>query len=228
MKPLFAIILLYFSCSLFTYSQDTIVRKNGLIVPCKIQRADSSNVYFIIKKNGENIDTYLDKNEIETFRYGKVLEQTFSQFDKTSFGIGLGMDYGGIGINALFYPQKNIGFFGGIGYAIAGVGFNAGLKWRLVTAEHTSSWFPYLLGMYGYNAAIAVTNASEYNKIFYGPTFGFGLDYHNPRNSGYWTFSLLIPIRGSEVDDYISSHNITLKSSLSPIGLSVGYRFIID
>ncbi len=67
-----------------------------------------------------------------------------SNFYKTSIGIGLGMDYGGIGGSLLFYPQTNIGLFGGVGYAFAGLGYNVGVKIRLITENHTSKLFPYL------------------------------------------------------------------------------------
>ncbi len=87
--------------------------------------------------------------------------------------------------------------------------------------------------MYGYNAAIAVSNATEYNKLFYGPTFGFGIDYRSSKESiGYWSFAILVPIRSSDVDNYIddlkTNHGATFSSSLSPIGISLGYRFILD
>ena len=43
--------------------------------------------------------------------------------DATSFGIGTGLDYGGFGGNVMIYPQRNIGIFGGFGYALAGFGY---------------------------------------------------------------------------------------------------------
>jgi len=46
--------------------------------------------------------------------------------DATSFGIGAGFDYGGFGGNLLIYPHRNIGIFGGFGYALAGFGYNEG------------------------------------------------------------------------------------------------------
>lgn len=35
--------------------------------------------------------------------------------DKTTLGIGLGFDYGGIGANLTTYAGKNFGLFGGLG-----------------------------------------------------------------------------------------------------------------
>ncbi len=36
--------------------------------------------------------------------------------DVVAIGLGVGLDYGGIGVNLTVYPQKNIGLFAGIGY----------------------------------------------------------------------------------------------------------------
>jgi hypothetical protein len=154
-------------------------------------------------------------------------------FDKTSIGVGGGMDYGGIGGSFLIYPHRNIGLFVGAGYAIAGFGYNLGSKIRLVTEKHKSPFSPYLLAMYGYNAAIAVTNATQYNKLFYGPTLGFGTDFKSrPGKKGYWSFALLLPIRNSELDTYFNdlktNHNIEFKNELMPVGFSFGYRVVIN
>jgi hypothetical protein len=153
--------------------------------------------------------------------------------DLFSFGIGSGMDYGGFGINLLAYPQKNIGLFAGAGYALAGVGYNVGVKIRFLSNKHIFRIAPYLIGMYGYNTAIAVVNATQFNKLFYGPTIGFGLDFRfRLQNVGYWSMAILFPIRGSDVDDYINNlqttQNITFSSTPSPVAVSLGYRFIIN
>jgi hypothetical protein len=156
---------------------------------------------------------------------------SYSQTKETTFGIGTGMDYGGIGVNLLHYPQKNIGLFGGFGYNLVGLGYNAGVKIRLVNEKHAVS--PYIMGMYGYNAVIKVKGATGLNKTFYGPTLGLGLDYKSsPSQDHYWTFALLIPIRGSEVDNYMTdlenNYGVQFQNKLTPIGFSIGYRFIVD
>ena len=50
--------------------------------------------------------------------------------EKLNLGVGIGFDYGTIGANLLFYPQKNIGIFAGGGYNLMGFSYNAGLKGR--------------------------------------------------------------------------------------------------
>lgn len=156
-----------------------------------------------------------------------------SRINKSSLGIGMGMDYGGIGLNTTLYPTKNLGLFAGAGYNFAGLGFNGGLKLRLIQKDKPNVAVPYAMAMYGYNAVIAVTNKTDLNKVFHGPTFGFGLDT-GPKLSkkGYWSFALTIPIRSSEVDEYIdeleSSHGVEFKNKLTPVGFSIGYRLILD
>ncbi len=151
-------------------------------------------------------------------------------FDKTSVGIGGGLDYGGLGANLLVYSTPTIGLFGGMGYAMAGVGFNAGAKLRFPSQKHFVD--PYALVMYGYNAAIAIEDADKYNKLYYGPSVGFGLDFQSRKaKGGYWTVALLLPIRSSAVDNYIDDlekyHGVDFNNKLSPVTFSFGYRYIL-
>ena len=153
-------------------------------------------------------------------------------WDDASFGMGVGMDYGGIGGNLIILPQENIGIFGGVGYAIAGVGYNIGLKCRLNNVNYS----PFIMAMYGYNAAISVSNTPlgmNLDKLFYGPTVGLGLDYRSSvKNRTYWSFAILIPIRDTEVQNYIDylkkTWGVEFKNDLLPIGFSVGIKFIIN
>jgi hypothetical protein len=150
---------------------------------------------------------------------------------ETSLGVRLGLDYGGIGANILYYPVNQIGLFGGVGYALAGYGYNFGAKFRLNSKKELPKIDPYLIGMYGYNTAIVVKNASFFDKLFYGPTVGFGIDF-NPKSvskKGYWSLALLVPIRSSDVEQYIetlenNNNNIEFQNGLLPIGFSIGYR----
>ena len=77
-------------------------------------------------------------------------------FDKISVGLGIGQDYGGFGGSFLYYPQRNFGLFGGIGYNLASVGYNLGIKSRIAIGSSTSHVLLSFLAMYGYNAVIRV------------------------------------------------------------------------
>lgn len=153
--------------------------------------------------------------------------------DVTSLGIGFGLDYGGMGGSIMFYPQKSVGLFAGAGYAFAGLGFNAGVKFRLISDKSTSFFAPHALAMYGYNAAIGVSNATHLNKIFYGLSLGIGLDFRfNQAKKNYWTTSLLIPLRKAEVNDYIdllkSDYGVEFENELTPVTFSFGYRIMLN
>jgi hypothetical protein len=155
-------------------------------------------------------------------------EETTDQ-ERISAGIGGGLNYGGFGASLLVYPHRNIGMFVGVGYALAGMGSNVGVKVKIKEGPKIS---PYVLGMYGYNAAIKVKGASQYNRMFYGPSFGLGMDLKSKRQKkNYFSFALLIPVRSPDVDDYIdalkSTGGISFKNNLIPIGFSVGYQIII-
>lgn len=153
------------------------------------------------------------------------------QPDLCSFGLGAGFDYGGFGANVIVYPQRNIGLFFGGGYAIAGFGYNGGIKLRLIPSK-MSVVDPFLIGMYGYNAAIYVSGNTNLNRIFYGPSFGAGIDIHRKRTSkGYFTVAILVPVRNHEVSDYkgeLQYYYGVSTSDLLPVSVSVGYKFTLN
>jgi len=161
-----------------------------------------------------------------------TIEPIMLPADQISLGLGMGFDYGGFGGNLLFYPQQNIGLFAGVGYAIAGTGFNAGIKARLLNKKGNQKLRPYLMAMYGYNAAIAVSGAEQYNKLFYNFSFAVGFDYcRNPTlKKNFWSFALTIPVRGEEVQEYMDdlkdNHGVEFKNSLPPVGVSIGYHIV--
>lgn len=230
MNRLFIIIALLLLTPIVIFAQDTIIQKNGIKTPCLIQNEDSTNVHFYIKRKGRKILTFLNKEEIDSIKYGIIKEPI--PFDKGSLGAGLGLDYGGIGLNFTFFPQENIGLFAAYGYAMVGLSFNAGAKYRYIPNK-TATVLPYAIAMYGYNTAIKVKNWTNYNKLYYGATVGVGLEFHSKSKSiGYWTVAMLVPIRDPKAKRYIdelkSNPNIDVKSEPWPVVFSVGYRLILD
>ncbi len=161
--------------------------------------------------------------------------------DVFALGLGFGLDYGGLGINFTAYPHKYIGVFAGGGIAFAGFGYNVGAKFRFVkTSKKKVQLIPFAVGMYGYNTAIIVlsaptnsntsTSVTDYSKLFYGPSFGFGADIRFRK--GYISASLLFPIRGDDVDNYITDlqnkHHVNFQNDLLPVAFSIGYRFVLN
>jgi hypothetical protein len=162
--------------------------------------------------------------------------QSYSEspaYDNLELGIGFGFDYGGLGGNLTIYPQKNIGVFFGGGYAFAGFGYNAGIKARILSSNPSSQFTPFFMAMYGYNAAVHIANASQYDKIFYGPTFGIGCDIgSHEKGKGSFSLALFVPIRTTNPNDYMDelrdNYGVVFKNKIIPIGFSVGYKFNLD
>jgi hypothetical protein len=152
--------------------------------------------------------------------------QSSAQSDaKGSFGLGVGFDHGGFGAKLMALPSRNLGIFVGVGYAIAGTGFNGGLQGIFNSSGRARG---YVIGMYGYNAAIKVIGDEEFNKLYYGPSFGGGVmlsGRHNQYN--YWSFGLLIPVRDPAFQnklDELENMGVSM-SAVPPVGISIGFNF---
>ena len=168
---------------------------------------------------------------ITTASFAQKTFEPNPDFDKGALGLGLGFDYGGIGISYTAYPQANIGIFGSVGYAIAGVGYNFGARFQLTPVNRVT---PFVMFMYGYNAAIQVKDyngpGQNSNKMFYGPTAGIGCDFGLHRaGKGYLSVALTIPFRSQDVNDYmnqLSASGVQFNNKLSPVGFSFGYKIV--
>lgn len=152
--------------------------------------------------------------------------------DIFSAGLGYGQDLGGIGANLTYYATKRLGFQGGLGYALVGIGYNAGVKYRFLKGTNLTRRTPFFTAMYGYNAAIKIKNLSEKNKLFYGPSLGFGFDSKALGTSHtYWSFAIYYPFRSNEVINYMEdlkkNYGVVFKNDLFPITLSISYKIII-
>ncbi len=114
-----------------------------------------------------------------------------SRIDKATMGLGIGLDYGGYGINFTTSLHKNLAIFGGGGYDLIGFGYNCGLKGRYISDKNTARISPFIVGMYGTNAVLIITNAKEHDKSFSGLTFGLGIDFNfslENMDTGRWHY----------------------------------------
>ena len=143
---------------------------------------------------------------------------------KANLGFGLGVSYGGIGARLSFLPVDQLALFAAGGYNLDGLGYNLGAEVRLLPGKKV---VPVLLAMYGYNGVIVVQGAEHYNKTYYGPTIGGGVEIHNRNGQNFFTLELLVPFRPSEFQDDIDA----LKNDPSieitgpwPIAFSFGYH----
>ncbi|MBI9053460.1 MAG: hypothetical protein JEY96_06550 [Bacteroidales bacterium] len=223
MRKIIVITLLLFVC-FNSYSQDKIIRTNGDQIRCKILSEDSLAVSFTYYYNSKLTQTHLNKTEISSIEYGKKSKDKKSGI--ANFGIGFGLDYGGLGMNLLLSPNKHIGVFGGLGYAFAGFGYNVGVKLSLAPDSRVC---PYIQGMYGYNAVIYIKDQSSFDKFFYGETVGFGLDFKSKNGNGGWSIAVLYPFRKDEVKEYMDdlkeNEYVEFENELYPVTISIGLRF---
>jgi len=141
-----------------------------------------------------------------------------------NLGLGLGIDYGGIGLRFSYLPIKEISTFASFGYAFIGTGYNIGLS---IKALPDKLICPYSGFMYGYNAFIKVTGVTNniYDKIFYGPSFNLGFEIHFT-SSSFFNFELILPFRSKAFnDEYNELKNnpmIEFKNEPSRLLFSIG------
>jgi len=181
--------------------------------------------FFSICNANNTLDYYILKPTTSKISIEKFRKDSIKPFD-ISVAYGFGLDYGGLGVNLLITPIKYLSIFGGVGYPIIDLGYNIGA--RLNIAPNTLGNF-HFIGMYGYNSIVYIKNARQFNKMFFGPSFGIGVDIRtNSRRKTYLTLSLLYPVRKDEVFDYMEdlkkNHNISFYNSLNPLTLSLGLR----
>ncbi len=154
-------------------------------------------------------------------------ERIIEESPKQNIGIGLGLDYGGLlGIRYTYMVAPKFGLFGSVGYILVGPGFNFGATCKFLPEKKVT---PTLGAMYGYNAAIKVVGASEYDKIYYGPSLSAGVEVKTGRNQkNFWNFELVVPFRSSEykddMDSLLNNPDIEITEPL-PFTLSIGYHF---
>ncbi len=152
----------------------------------------------------------------------------FAQDEDSSpgdFGIGIGLDYGGLGARFAYAPAPKVAILMGIGYNLNGIGFNTGVAWRMVPGKRVC---PILGMLYGYNGVIVIEGASQYNKTYYGPSMVGGLEFHSKNGETYFNVELLLPFRPQAfTDDWNAikqSGTVQVKSNPLPLAFSIGYH----
>src|SRR6185295_242043 len=104
----------------------------------------------------------------------KGIAQDSTYTPVSNLGIGLGMDYGGLGVRMSFLTAHFLAVFFAVGTNFAGPGLNGGISFRIPTGNPN----PYVSFMYGYNAVVIVEDAPSMNKVFYGPSISGGVEIH--------------------------------------------------
>ncbi|MDR0509642.1 MAG: hypothetical protein LBH06_00940 [Rikenellaceae bacterium] len=143
-------------------------------------------------------------------------------------GAGAGFDYAGVGAKFEYLPVKNFGIFGALGYNFSSVGGDVGVAWK-VMPDKKVSFNPMLI--YGYNGALKVTGASQYDAISYGVSIGANLDITLGKKSNKLSVGLFVPFRSKEFNDKYNAAkanpNIKFDTPLLPVNFSVGYNFLL-
>jgi hypothetical protein len=145
-------------------------------------------------------------------------------------GAGFGLDYGGIGFKFAYSPIPYLSIFTGLGYAIAGPGYNVGLVYNILPKTTKYFYRPNIRTMYGYNTAIMVIGVSGHNKVYYGPSFGLGNEFRFGRNKRTGIdLDINFPIRDPQVKDDVdeinATHTLTTKLNYPlPIQISLGFH----
>jgi len=153
--------------------------------------------------------------------------------DKISLGGGIGYEYGGIGANAIVYPNKNIGVFGGVGYYYIGMGYTGGIKLRAFIQAPSVTIIPFLEGMYGTNAFVYYRDNPQYNKRFSNFTVGGGIDIRPAKSKlGFISIALYVPFRSPDIksytNDYVEHFYAVVPTNKQYfINASIGYKFIL-
>jgi hypothetical protein len=138
-------------------------------------------------------------------------------------GLGMGLDYGGLGGKLEFMPTKHLGLFAGVGYNFLSIGWNAGASVSILPDKKVS---PVARVFYGYNATAQVKGTDDYDKTSYGVTFGGGVNIKMRQRGDMLSVSLLIPVRSksfSDHYDYLKTQ--TDMTEMYPILISVGFNF---
>jgi hypothetical protein len=235
------IVLILGLISLNTFSQESLYK--NLKHNYSLGFPESNNLEN--DSNGYNLHQ-MTLNKIRNDDSSKQFSQKNKSFIKElDLGLGFGLDYGGIGgFTLISYLSNCIGIFGSVGITYLetttdtyqpsttnyGIGSNFGAKFRYYNPDSKSSIV--LLLMYGHNTTIKL----DKYKTFNGPTMGLGFDKRFG-SINCLTFEILIPVRDYRIDEYMDdyhkkhydswSHSNISQSSLSPISLSIGYKFII-
>jgi len=105
---------------------------------------------------------------------------------KFDLGVGLGIPYGILGVNAEYYPLDTFSLSGGVGTTIlAGVGYDVALNYYF--GQNKQSWIPRISVHYGTNGileTLSFSNDDDYES-FEGVSVGVGVKRMMDNSSGF-------------------------------------------
>lgn len=166
------------------------------------------------------------------FISGSLFAQDYTRYDipepesQMNIGLGIGLDYGGLGGRITFLPTKRLAVFGSVGYALVSAGYNVGAQVRFTPDNKICPTFG---AMYGYNGVIKVENAARYDKMYFGTSLSGGMEIHFGGRPNFMNVELVVPFRSKAFydawDSLKSQPNVSIVADPLPIAFSIGYHF---
>lgn len=160
-----------------------------------------------------------------------VLNSQAQEANSLALGAGIGLEYGKLG-GQLIYQFDKLGVFAAGGYTKGGAAYNAGFKYFMPGGASKEIY--YLAVMYGTNGFLLgekpFGREDEFEEIYFGPTFGGGIDIESKSGNFYYNFAVLFPIKSGEFKrdreqielDPASSNNFA-----HPISINLGINYKI-
>ena len=170
---------------------------------------------------------------IALLSFSFVLRIEAQEEPKFDTGIGVGLDYGGIGANVNFILSENITIEGFCGYNLLDIAGGGAVNIYLLPKESSRIYRLAVKTMYGYNAIINQSYDADINfsynhaKIFYGFTFGLVNEFRfGKRKDNGFNIGILVPIRTKEFyTDFKDLEDSGYEVSKPwPVLFSIGYR----
>lgn len=168
-----------------------------------------------LRENG--VVVYLQNNRLAPIPKPKAVRNKKEVEDSNaSFGIGIGLDYGGVGTKFSLFPTSPLGLYAGVGYNFYEVGYNFGMDIKFSPQKrHTA----FITAMYGYNAVVL---DDPFKETYYGMSAGLGFkSLSKNSNKDYFNVILIYPFRDSNIRNLIKDYGFVS----SPVLISIGYNF---
>ena len=158
------------------------------------------------------------QNSLQQTMQSQTQSQNEKQNRQIYLGLGMGLDYGGLGVKIELLPVKYFGLFVGLGYNLVSCGWNIGVTYKIQPDDRIS---PNLMFFYGYNAVL-IDRDYRYGITSYGITIGGNMDFKVGSSGSKWSVGLFVPFRSKQ---FLDSYDSNSQSVLWPILFSVGYNF---
>ncbi len=230
------LVFIFICFSVLLNAQNIIVKNGGTdTIPCNIIREDNKYLFYVLpndtiiqKISHNDYDYYkktvippniiLESQPIDTISSPTAKRDSVFSFYKNQpkkllpffyFGLGLGLDYGGLGSQLTVTFLQQYKFFIALGYNLSeDPGFNIGIKANFFNIQKRVN--PYIGFMYGYNTVIQVTvynyygiSSQGYTDVYDGPSFQGGIEFRTYDRRNYFDISLIYPIRAEETNNYV-------------------------